>query len=272
MLKKQWIKSNCSRFNELPVHSLCNCTCMTPLFRFAVLASSLLALAACKDDLPKEHDTPIFSEPQPQATDTLAYLALGDSYTIGESVSPTERWPVQLVNALNERDTSVVLTGPHIVAQTGWTTGNLLNALALPTNQGLSADVVSLLIGVNNQYQNLDTAQYRAQLKLLIEFGLEKVNGQTSRMFVVSIPDYGFTPFGQSNQTEISAELVAFNAICMQEALLAGVPYYNITPISQQWPGTPNLVASDGLHPSGTQYTLWVESFLDNVIDQLTAN
>jgi acyl-CoA thioesterase I len=230
-------------------------------------------LVACKDDLPAEHDTPIVGEPtpQPQVPDTLAYLALGDSYTIGESVSTAERWPVQLVNAVNERDTSVVLTGPHIIAQTGWTTGNLLNALSLQANQDLSADVVSLLIGVNNQYQNLDTAQYRAQLKTLIEFGLETVNGQTSRMFIVSIPDYGFTPFGQSNQSEISTELEIFNAICMQEALLAEVPFYNITPISQQWPGTPNLVAADGLHPSGMQYTLWVESFLDDVIGQLVA-
>ena len=239
---------------------------------FFLLALAMNALSSCKEDQIPQDSTPHATLNQTPAIDTLSYLALGDSYTIGESVAVNERWPVQLANAINARDTSIHLNGPQIIAQTGWTTGNLLNALAQPANQGVSADVVSLLIGVNNQYQGLDTAQYRMQLIELIQYGLSLVGADSSKMFIVSIPDYGYTPFGQSNQMEISAELVVFNTICMQEAVQAGVPYYNITPISQQWPGTPGLVASDGLHPSGQQYALWVESFIDQVIAQLAAN
>ena len=230
-----------------------------------------LSLLACKADLPAQNDDA--SIPPPVATvDTLLYLALGDSYTIGESVAPSERWPVQLADAINQLDTSLHIGDVNIIAQTGWTTGNLINALALPTNEQLEADVVSLLIGVNNQYQGLDTAQYRAQLSELIQYALGLVNGQTHRVFIVSIPDYGYTPFGQSNQTEISSELAVFNQICLEEAVIDNVPYYNITPISQEWPNTPGLVAQDGLHPSGVQYARWVESFSPQVAAQLLSH
>ncbi len=230
-----------------------------------------LTLLACKADLPAHDDGPL-SESYIQTTDTLSYLALGDSYTIGESVAPSQRWPMQLADALNQLDTTVHIGEVSILAQTGWTTANLINALALPTNQQLEADVVSLLIGVNNQYQGLDTAQYRAQLSELIQYALGLVNGQTHRVFIVSIPDYGYTPFGQSNQTEISSELAVFNQICLEEALITNVPHYNITPISQEWPNTPGLVAQDGLHPSGVQYARWVESFLPQVVAQLLSH
>lgn len=228
-------------------------------------------LVACTADLPVPEDKPPIATPS-QTVDTLFYLALGDSYTIGESVDPIQRWPIQLADAINQLDTTVYIGGVNIIAQTGWTTGNLLNALALPANQTPEADIVSLLIGVNNQYQGLDTAQYRNQLAQLIQYALGLVNGQPNRVFVVSIPNYGYTPFGQTNQTEISSDLAIFNQICRQEAFAVGVAHYNITPISQEWPNTPGLVAQDGLHPSGVQYERWVESFLPQVVALLLSH
>lgn len=199
--------------------------------------------------------------------DTIRYLALGDSYTIGESVSPNDRWPVLLAEALSEKP-ELLVPSPQIIAQTGWTTANLSNGM---DNAGVDEeeyDLVSLLIGVNNQYQGLDVEQYALEFEdlLLRAIGL---TGDSAKVFVVSIPNYGYTPFGVSNQETITEELNLFNATCQSISEYYGVKFYNITPISEQWPDVPDLVAADGLHPSGYQYGLWVESFLDDVYDQV---
>ncbi len=199
--------------------------------------------------------------------DTITYLALGDSYTIGQSVAAEGRWPVQLAERLSQFPELVVLP-PTILATTGWTTTNLSQAM---TNNGLDDqhfDLVSLLIGVNNQYQNLSIDAYAIEYAALLERAIN-IAGDSSKVFVVSIPDYGYTPFGQSNQTNISAALEQFNQVCYNITVERGVKHYNITPISQEWPDTPGLVANDGLHPSAVQYGLWVESFYQQVLDQI---
>lgn len=201
--------------------------------------------------------------------DTLTYLALGDSYTIGEGVSPSERWPVQLVELLNDASLPVFVNQPTIIAQTGWNTQALSNAMDAAGVDDQSYDLVSLLIGVNNQYQGLSIAQYEVQFEALLQRAISIAGGDIDRVFVVSIPDYGYTPFGVNNQQQISTQLAAFNQVCQEITEAAGVRHYNITPISQQWPGVENLVAVDNLHPSGYQYSLWVDSFLDDVIQQI---
>ena len=203
--------------------------------------------------------------------DSLSYLALGDSYTIGQSVPVEERWPVQLAAKLNE-ETPLRVKDPKIVAVTGWTTTNLSNGMDAAEVDTMEWDVVSLLIGVNNQYQGLPLPDYEDEYTELLERAINLVGGDINKVFVVSIPDYGYTPFGVNNQTVISAELANFNASCQSITESYGVAHYNITPISQQWPDVPDLVAPDNLHPSGYQYTLWVDSFWESVKQQLTSN
>lgn len=204
--------------------------------------------------------------------DTLRYLALGDSYTIGTGVSASERWPSQLAEHINNLQTNVYLNAPVYIAQNGWTTQALSNGMTAAGIDTASYDIVSLLIGVNNQYQGLAIEEYEAQLADILERAIGIANGNPNRVFVVSIPDYGYTPFGVPNQFEISAALAQFNASCQTITATYGVAHYNITPISQQWPSIDGLIANDNLHPSGYQYGLWVNSFADAVILQIETN
>ena len=197
----------------------------------------------------------------------LRYLALGDSYTIGESVAPTLRWPVQLVDSLNSRGLQV--DPATILATTGWTTADLLEGIEATQPDTIEWDLVSLLIGVNNQYQGLSIQEYAMEFDELLDRAIAMAGGRPDRVFVVSIPDYGYTPFGQSNQSTISAKLMQFNDTCRVHATARGIAHYPITDISQGWPEQEGLVAADGLHPSGWQYGLWVSSFVDEVANQL---
>lgn len=218
---------------------------------------------------PPESELIDFPEPESFDVniDTLRYLSLGDSYTIGESVSPSGRWPVQLAEALSVRPETYV-PSPTIIAQTGWTTANLSSAMDNEEVGDQEFNLVSLLIGVNNQYQGLSIEQYATEFEELLERAIA-IASDSSRVFVVSIPDYGYTPFGLNNQENISAELAEFNQVCLDITLAHGVMHYNITDISQQWPEVPGLIASDGLHPSALQYGLWVDSFENEVFEQI---
>ena len=190
----------------------------------------------------------------------LRYLALGDSYTIGESVAVDERWPVQLVAAL--RGQGIVIADPEIVAKTGWTTAELAEGIAQAQPEG-PYDLVSLLIGVNNQYRGLSEEQYREQFVGLLETAVTLANNNPNRVFVVSIPDWGVTPFGQRRDfREVSAAIDAFNAINQEETESRGIIYIDITPISRQAPDDRSLIANDGLHPSGEMYRQWIELIL----------
>ena len=186
-------------------------------------------------------------------------LALGDSYTIGQSVDISERWPHQLVQEVREEGLDA--RDPDYIAVTGWTTRNLLQAIPVQLDEEKDYNLVSLLIGVNNQYQGLDIALYEPDLRELIDKALSIVDQDTRRVFILSIPDYAYTPFGNEDPT-ISNEIDQYNAIKREVARKYGITFVDITTISRQGLQQPDLVAGDGLHPSGKQYAKWVEAIL----------
>lgn len=199
----------------------------------------------------------------------VSYLALGDSYTIGESVDAKMRWPVQLVKRLRER--GVAIENPKIVAQTGWTTGDLLQAMEQELGEE-KYDLVSVLIGVNNQYQGRSIEEYEEELNEIFTRAIDLSAQGKKGVFVVSIPDYGVTPFGASNEEEISQEIEEFNTVFRKVADQYELDFYNITPISKRAKNEPELIAGDGLHPSGEMYRLWVEEIIDEVEAKVPKN
>lgn len=196
---------------------------------------------------------------------TARFLALGDSYTIGESVQPGERWPVQLAALLRGR--GIDIGQPEIIARTGWTTDELDVAINDP--KGPYA-LVSLLIGVNNQFRGREAEQYRNQFKGLLQRAIGFAEGKAGRVIVLSIPDWGVTPFAASRDREkIAREIDQFNAINREETLRAGARYVDVTPVSRRASEDPSLNAGDGLHPSGSQYRAWAELALPAAIEAL---
>ncbi len=194
---------------------------------------------------------------------SLHYLALGDSYTIGESVPESQRWPVQFVAALRQR--GLAMADADIIARTGWTSADLQRAIE-QQNSEQTYDLVSLLIGGNDQGQGLSIEDYRSRFKDLLNFAITAAGGDPTHVLVVSIPDWGATPFAEGqDRAAIGAEIDAFNAVNREESLAAGVQYFDITPISRQAASDPSLVAGDGLHPSGKMYAAWVELLVPNV-------
>ncbi len=187
----------------------------------------------------------------------MRFLALGDSYTIGESVAAVERWPVQL--AARMRAQGVSMENPTIIATTGWTTDELAAGIERKGPQG-PFELVSLLIGVNNQYRGRDVNEYRAQFAALLEQAIAFAGGDAQRVIVLSIPDWGVTPFAANRHREtVSGEINAFNAVNAEETARLGARYVDITPLSRQAVDDPDLLAGDGLHPSGKMYTAWIE-------------
>ena len=183
--------------------------------------------------------------------ENIHFLALGDSYSIGESVDSTQMWPAQLVDSLGWSFDSV-----SVLAKTGWTTSDLLSAIT-PIDSG-SFDIVSLQIGVNNQFRGWDYAYFQTQFDSIIQLSIDYA-GSKENVFVVSIPDYGYTPFGASRQEIISTELDQYNSYMKEKSDELGVAFIDITPISRSAQGT---LAEDQLHPSSDQHSLWVEQIL----------
>ncbi len=198
----------------------------------------------------------------------VRYLALGDSYTIGERVQEPERWPVQLAARLSADGTEVA--PPEIIARTGWTTDELSAALdAHPPTPPYG--LVSLLIGVNNQYRGRPLDQYRTQFSALLERAIGYAGGDPRRVFVLSFPDWGVTRFGHDSgrdTAKIAAETDAFNRAAAEICRGRGVRFVDITPISRR-PGA--ALAADGLHPGGAQYALWSDAALPVVRELLAA-
>lgn len=205
--------------------------------------------------------------PAPYQPVKLTYLALGDSYTIGQSVGEKDRYPVQLADRL--RADSIDIEQVRIIAKTGWTTDELTAGIA---NSDLTADstysLVSLLIGVNNQYRGRTVAAYKPEFETLLNQAIAFAGGKKERVFVVSIPDYAFTPFGNGSAT-ISQGIDEYNAANREITEAKGIRYFDITPISRGGLADPTLVASDGLHPSGKQYAAWVSLMLGGVKEML---
>lgn len=191
------------------------------------------------------------------AASTLHYLALGDSYTIGEAVATNERWPAELVRRL--RCAGVTIEDPCIVATTGWTTDELAQAMDAAALTP-AYDLVTLQIGVNNQYRGRATLEYREQFAALMDRAIALAGGHAAHVIVVSIPDWGVTRFAREQGGEsssIAAELDAYNAIARDESRRSGAAFVDITGISR---AHPDLVADDGLHPSAAQYAAWVDA------------
>ena len=184
------------------------------------------------------------------------YLALGDSYTIGESVEADKRWPVQLTKTLIAN--GKMIDEPVIIATTGWRTDDLKNAIVNARLKN-EYDFVSLLIGVNNQFQGKSVDQYEIEFEDLLLSAITLAKGISGNVFVVSIPDYGYTPYGKARQIEISKAIDHFNEVSEKVSRKHGVKYFYITDISRRGLDQADLVAADGLHPSGKMYEVWVE-------------
>lgn len=201
-------------------------------------------------------------------TNELTYLALGDSYTIGESVHSSLRWPVQLSDTLRSR--GIPLNHPRIIAGTGWTTADLLAAMDKRLNNE-TFDLVSVLIGVNNQYQDKSIEEYEEELREIFRRTIQRSKSGADGVFSVSIPDYGATPFGADRAEEIGAKIDEFNSVFKRVSEEFGIDFYNITPVSKKAKAMKDLTASDDLHPSGKMYSLWVEEMADEVGQKLTS-
>lgn len=199
--------------------------------------------------------------------DTLSYLALGDSYTIGESVKPKYRWPNQLKNALDTTDFKIKT--PRIIAKTGWRTDDMLNNAKKQLNDSIF-DIVSLLIGVNNEYQGKSPKSFENEFEECLNYAINKSKHGKKGVFVLSIPDYGYTPFGEKKQITISKRIDAYNENCKSISEEYEVVFINITDISRRVKENKSLVAHDNLHPSAEQYRLWVERAVDEVVQMIS--
>lgn len=187
----------------------------------------------------------------------LPYLALGDSYTIGEGVEPAGRWPMQLAAAL--RDIGVAVDDPTIIATTGWTTDELETGIDAAAPQGLF-ELVSLLIGVNDQYRGRSVDEYRPRFTSLLRRALAFAGDRAARVLVLSIPDWGVTPYALASgrdRVQIGQELDAYNAAAAAICAEHDVAFVDITDLSRQLGGEGVMLAEDGLHPSAAMYTLW---------------
>ncbi|MFK7953786.1 MAG: SGNH/GDSL hydrolase family protein [Ekhidna sp.] len=225
---------------------------------------TLLALFCCLSCTPKK--SAMMNEKK-----AISFLALGDSYTIGEAVTRDERWPVQLTRKL--RNDSAMIDDPVIIATTGWTTDELKKGI-LQADLKDKYDFVTLLIGVNNQYRGYPLSQYELEFKELLQIAIDFAQGEPSNVLVISIPDYGVTPFAQErglSEEKIAKELDEYNAVAEKIATLRDVKFFNITEDSRMAKEDTSLVASDGLHPSGKMYEQWVNTIYSHTLSNLSS-
>lgn len=185
------------------------------------------------------------------------YLALGDSYTIGEGVRYAETWPYQLKLKLNK--IGIQVENPEIIAKTGWTTEELLEAIN-QENPESGHDLVSLLIGVNNQYRGHSIEIYKEEFSILLKKAIYLANNEVNNVFVVSIPDWGVTPFAKDrNQVTIAQEIDEYNLFNKEITQGLGVAYFDVTAISRELGNQDDYLVEDHLHYSNKMYALWAE-------------
>ena len=230
-----------------------------PIVLGSIILSCFFTAFSCKSE--KEIATPV--KTTEQGVEKIKYLALGDSYTKGESVPQQGSFPYQLKDSL-ENNYNIHVEKLQVLAQTGWTTTNLLSAIKSAAITD-TFSLVSLLIGVNNQYQKKPITVYEAEFLQLLQQAINFAGNNKNRVVVLSIPDYGATPFGQNNAQQIGKEIDEYNAINKRITDSLSITYFNITPISRQAKAQPNLVATDGLHPSANMYALWVDLMLGEI-------
>jgi len=195
------------------------------------------------------------------------YLALGDSYTIGESVPLHKSFPYQVVQLLRKKEFN--FNAPEIIAKTGWTTEELQDAMSKVTLLS-KYDFVTLLIGVNNQYRGGDAIEYKQQYEEILKKAIELANSKKDHVIIVSIPDYSVTTHAETMDTEkISREIEVFNSINKALSIQYKVQYVDITPGSKSVKNDPSLIAQDGLHPSEKQYAVWAKKIVELIASQL---
>lgn len=248
---------------------------MKPQFKQIVTVILSIFLLSCNTDESKPENAvtppvvlpPVIPNPDNPISKSVNYLALGDSYTIGQSVCETCRFPEQLKTSLKALypQTSFSL---KIIATTGWTTSNLISAIK-EQNPDSNYDLVTLLIGVNNQYRGRDFSVYEKEFPELVTKAITLAKGDKKNVVVVSIPDYAYTSFGMmygtENQKKISEEIDKYNTFAQNYCINKEIAFVSITDISRQGLSNKNLVASDGLHPSETAYKMFVERMLPKV-------
>lgn len=248
---------------------------MKPQFKQIVTVILSIFLLSCNTDESKPENAvtppvvlpPVIPNPDNPISKSVNYLALGDSYTIGQSVCETCRFPEQLKTSLKALypQTSFSL---KIIATTGWTTSNLISAIK-EQNPDSNYDLVTLLIGVNNQYRGRDFSVYEKEFPELVTKAIALAKGDKKNVVVVSIPDYAYTSFGMmygvENQKKISEEIDKYNTFAQNYCINKEIEFVSITDISRQGLSNKNLVASDGLHPSETAYKMFVERMLPKV-------
>lgn len=207
----------------------------------------------------------LFNTPYMTPVNKHTLLCLGDSYTIGEAVEENERFPMQAVELL--RAQGIEFATPQIIAKTGWTTDELADAITQSHITG-NYNFVTLLIGVNNQYRGRDTENYRQQFVQLLNTAIAYANGNRNHVFVISIPDWGVTPFGHNDargEKTIGEQIDQYNSVNRYQALQAGVHYIDITPGSRLAKTDAALLAGDGLHPSGKMYAAWAQQLAQGI-------
>lgn len=232
------------------------------ILTLTLIASVINVSCNIKSEIPNVPIYDVADEPIEYIPRGFKLISLGDSYTIGQSVCEDCRFPVQLRDSLLTYFSEEDSLSLEVIAQTGWTTSNLKSAIA--TNQpSANFDLVTLLIGVNNQYQNKPFSLYQTEFVELVNTAISLVDEDSSKLIVVSIPDYAYTPFGQNyNPNYISEQLMLYNTFAQTYCDDNGLNYVYITDITQEGLNNPELVASDNLHPSTLAYTKFVERIL----------
>jgi len=228
--------------------------CIEDMIRIYILFF-LIFLLSCEKEKEGYAEPFVPNPPAPPSPVTVnTWLALGDSYTIGQGVPESDRYPAQTVSKLKEA--GIKIDTLRYIATTGWTSNDLLNAIA--DRKPVNHTIVSLLIGVNDQYQGIDSGVYRKRFREALGKAISLANGKKENVFVLSIPDYSVTPYSQfADTTRIRKELDAFNIINKEETAKFGCPYLDITPSTRLGRTQRELIATDGLHPSGIEYLKW---------------
>ena len=234
-------------------------------FKWIFPVAFLLIACSCNgnDSIPEEQKP---RNPNSNPIASFTYLALGDSYTVGENVPYGHSFPLQLSSRILEEKNIELKT--TVIAQTGWRTDELL--FATQGIEGSEYDLVTLLIGVNNQFQGRSIAQYQNEFENLLERAISVTQGNANKVIVLSIPDYAYTPYGQnSNTAQISAEIDLYNSKAQEITKAKGAVFLSITDITRRGILEPDLVAMDGLHPSGKAYEKFVERLYPLVLSRL---
>ena len=246
---------------------------MKPHFKQIVTVIFSIFLLSCNaeeiDSPPPVITPPVVTPPktpEPPISGSINYLALGDSYTIGQSVCATCRFPEQLKASLNAMYSSSISL--KIIATTGWTTSNLLSAIETQKPES-NYDLVTLLIGVNNQYQHRNFSVYEKEFPELVNKAIMLAKGDRKNVVVISIPDYAYTPYGQAlagdQSNKISAEITQYNNFAENYCNTNQIAFVSITEITREGLNSPSLVASDGLHPSESAYKIFVDKMMPKV-------